>query len=51
MSKKPTHEELKQRILELEKVEKEQGRILNLSRDLICIAGIDGYFKYLNPAW
>jgi PAS domain S-box-containing protein len=26
-------------------------RIINLSIDLICIAGTDGYFKYLNPAW
>ena len=26
-------------------------RILNFSLDLICIAGMDGYFKYLNPAW
>lgn len=22
-----------------------------LSQDLICTAGFDGYFKYLNPAW
>ncbi|MCJ7539898.1 MAG: PAS domain S-box protein, partial [Desulfobacterales bacterium] len=26
-------------------------RILTLSRDFICIAGMDGYFKYVNPAW
>ncbi|MBC8431778.1 MAG: PAS domain S-box protein [Desulfobacterales bacterium] len=26
-------------------------RILNLSLDLICIAGMDGYFKYVNPTW
>jgi PAS domain S-box-containing protein len=31
--------------------EDEQERILNHSIDLICTAGVDGYFKYLNPAW
>jgi PAS domain S-box-containing protein len=29
----------------------ERDRILNLSQDLICVAGTDGYYKYLNPAW
>ena len=24
---------------------------LTLSQDLICVAGMDGYFKYVNPAW
>jgi PAS domain S-box-containing protein len=31
--------------------QRERERILNLSNDLICIVGMDGYFKYLNPAW
>ncbi|MDM8517328.1 PAS domain S-box protein [Desulfobacterales bacterium HSG16] len=34
-----------------EKTEDERDRILSFSYDLICIAGMDGYFKYVNPAW
>ncbi|MDM8523952.1 PAS domain S-box protein [Desulfococcaceae bacterium HSG8] len=33
------------------KTEEERDRILSFSNDLICIAGMDGYFKYVNPAW
>ena len=33
------------------KADEERNRILKLSYDLICIAGMDGYFKYVNPAW
>jgi PAS domain S-box-containing protein len=38
-------------ISEQKRVEEEYERILNMSQDLICIAGTDGYFKYVNPAW
>jgi PAS domain S-box-containing protein len=40
-----------QDITESKRAEEERERILNMSQDLICIAGMDGYFKYVNPAW
>jgi len=33
------------------RLQAERDRILEVSQDMICIAGMDGYFKYLNPAW
>jgi len=38
-------------VTERKRAEEERSRILELTQDLICVAGADGYFKYLNPAW
>jgi len=38
-------------VTELNQTREELDRYFTLSLDLLCIAGADGYFKRLNPAW
>jgi PAS domain S-box-containing protein len=38
-------------ISEQKHIEEDYEKILNMSQDLICVAGMDGYFKYVNPVW
>lgn len=42
--------ELKLRAL-TQQAQEERDRYFNLSREMICLLGFDGYFKNLNPAW
>jgi PAS domain S-box-containing protein len=37
--------------VERKRTEGELGTLFRMSRDMLCVAGFDGYFRRLNPAW
>ncbi|MBZ5693843.1 MAG: response regulator [Acidobacteriia bacterium] len=43
--------DLEEKIAEASRAREELDNHFNLSIDLLCIAGADGYFKRINPAW
>ena len=45
------NQELGKQVTEAKRSREELDNYFTLSIDLLCIAGIDGYFKRVNPAW
>jgi two-component system, cell cycle sensor histidine kinase and response regulator CckA len=38
-------------VTERKKLEQERDSLFSLSMDMLCVAGFDGFFKQVNPAW
>ncbi|MBN1487435.1 MAG: PAS domain S-box protein [Anaerolineae bacterium] len=42
---------IKDGLFKRDQVQTERERLFNLSMDMLCVAGFDGYFEELSPAW
>ena len=58
MAKKPSYEELQQRVQELEASKIEQStqhdilnNLFNVSLDMLCVVSLDGHFRFVNSAF
>jgi len=47
----PTMQAVFRDITKRKKLQAERDLVFNLSIDMLCIAGFDGFFRQLNPAW
>ncbi|MCI2283881.1 PAS domain S-box protein [Colwellia sp. MSW7] len=43
--------EQRKKINQFQEAQNQRDRLFNYALDLYCIAGFDGYFKQINPAW
>jgi PAS domain S-box-containing protein len=50
-SHRDLEQRVQQRVAEVREARQELDRFFSLALDLLCIAGQDGYFKRVNPAW
>ncbi|MEW6136904.1 MAG: PAS domain S-box protein [Thermodesulfobacteriota bacterium] len=38
-------------VTDTQRLQEERDRLFNLSLDMLCVAGFDGFFRQVNPAW
>ncbi|MBF0227146.1 MAG: GGDEF domain-containing protein [Desulfobacterales bacterium] len=49
--RKASENELASLEQKIEMIEEDRNQLFNISVDMLCVAGFDGFFKEINPAW